>query len=80
MNYAHEYALLAAFAIPVLAVVGINVHLWWGGERGTLLVPSSAPLPTMAWVLKRVQAHAPLLTAAQQALAAANDSRERKAA
>jgi hypothetical protein len=34
----------------------------------------------MAWVLKRVQAHAPLLTAAQQALAAANDSRERKAA
>ena len=45
--YTHEFALLAVVAIPVLALVGINVYLWWEGERGTLLVPSSQALPSL---------------------------------
>ena len=45
--YTHEYALLAAVAIPVLALVGLNVYLWWEGERGTLLMPSSGVLPAV---------------------------------
>ena len=45
--YTHEFALLAVVAIPLLAIVGLNVYLWWGGERGTLLVPSSQNLPSL---------------------------------
>ena len=41
MNLFHEYALLVAVAIPVLAIVGLNVYLWLEGERGTLLLPSA---------------------------------------
>jgi hypothetical protein len=47
MNHAHEYALLAAVAIPFLAVAGMNAYLWWQGERGTLLVPSAEPFAPM---------------------------------
>jgi hypothetical protein len=45
--HAHEFALLSVVAIPFLAIVGINVYLWWNGERGTLLVPSSPELPRL---------------------------------
>jgi hypothetical protein len=41
MNFFNEYALLVAVAVPVFALVGLNVFLWWGGERGTLMMPSS---------------------------------------
>jgi len=41
MNPFNEYALLVAVAAPVLAIVGLNVLLWIGGERGTLLVPTT---------------------------------------
>jgi len=41
MNHFNEYALLVAVAVPVLAIVGLNVFLWIGGERGTLLVPTT---------------------------------------
>ena len=45
--YTHEYALLAVVAIPFLAVVGLNVYLWWGGERGTLLMPGTKSFPAL---------------------------------
>lgn len=41
MNFFNEYALLVAVAVPVLAIVGLNVFLWFGGERGTLIVPTT---------------------------------------
>ncbi len=41
MNHFNEYALLVAVAVPVLAIVGLNVFLRIGGERGTLLVPTT---------------------------------------
>ena len=40
MNFIQDYALLVAIALPVLIIVGINLFLVMGGERGTLLVPS----------------------------------------
>lgn len=45
--YTHEFALLAVVAIPMLALVGINLYLWWEGERGTLLMPSSQGFPAV---------------------------------
>jgi hypothetical protein len=90
MNYVHEYALLAAVAIPMLAIVGLNVYLWWGGERGTLLLPSSRGLPEVLDALEVAEdvtsigyEAAPVATAAERAVAAAvpaNDAREREAA
>ena len=41
MNFFNEYALLVAVAVPVLAIVGMNVFLWLGGERGTLILPTT---------------------------------------
>lgn len=40
MNFFNEYALLVAVAVPVLAIIGLNIFLWMGGEGGTLLLPS----------------------------------------
>src|SRR5258706_220011 len=39
MNFVNEYALLFAAAIPVVAILAIQVYLFVAGERGTLLVP-----------------------------------------
>jgi len=81
--YAHEFALLAVVAIPFLAIVGLNVYLWWGGERGTLLMPSFRELPK---VLDGYEvAEQPMAVgyeAAPVAIAAvpANDARVREAA
>jgi len=41
MNFLHEYALVIAIVVPVLALAGLNVFLWAGGERGTLLLFST---------------------------------------
>ena len=41
MNAFNEYALLVAVAVPVLAIAGLNVFLWFGGERGTLMLPTT---------------------------------------
>ena len=41
MNFFNEYALLVAVAVPVLAIAGLNVFLWIGGERGTLILPTT---------------------------------------
>jgi len=38
--FIHDLFLLVAIAVPVLAVAGINLFLYLGGERGTLLMPS----------------------------------------
>jgi hypothetical protein len=87
MNYAHEYALLAAVAIPFLAIVGINVYLWWGGERGTLLIPSSPTLPSVMSAAALEESMpvgyemAPAtISATPTSATAANDVREREAA
>ena len=60
MNYFHEYALLVVVAIPMLAIVGLNVYLWWGGERGTLLMPSSTTLPTVLEAREEIEAPMPV--------------------
>jgi hypothetical protein len=39
MNFISEYSLLVAIALPVLAVVGLNLFLAFTGERHTLLLP-----------------------------------------
>ncbi len=41
MNFFNEYALLVAVAVPVLAIAGLNLFLWIGGERGTLMLPTT---------------------------------------
>jgi len=38
--FIHDLFLLVAIAVPVLAVLGVNLFLYIGGERGTLLMPS----------------------------------------
>jgi hypothetical protein len=43
----NEYGLLVAVALPVLAIVGIQVFLFIGGERGTLLLPGVNRYPSI---------------------------------
>ena len=47
MNFVQEYALLIAVASPVAVIVGIQVWLHMNGERGTLLLPSLLPFPSI---------------------------------
>ncbi|HXN16433.1 MAG TPA: hypothetical protein VN878_08640 [Usitatibacter sp.] len=47
MNFVHEYALLVAVALPVLIILGMQVFLFRGGERGTLLLPGFKAFPTV---------------------------------
>ena len=49
MNFVNEYALLFAVAIPVVAIVGIQVYLYACGERGTLLVPGLNSYPSIEY-------------------------------
>ena len=46
MNFANEYALLFAVALPVAVIAGMQVALYLSGERTTLLVPGMAGYPT----------------------------------
>lgn len=48
MEFLNEYGLLIAIATPVGAVALVNVLLALGGERGTLLLPSLRPYPSVA--------------------------------
>jgi hypothetical protein len=41
MNSIHEFSLLIAVSLPVLAIVGLNIFLAFTGERNTLLFPGS---------------------------------------
>ena len=43
----NEYALLIAIGLPVAVVVGIQVHLFICGERGTLLIPGFDRYPSV---------------------------------
>lgn len=47
MNVIHEVAMLAAVASPVIVIAAINVSLYLGGERGTLLLPDRAAYPAV---------------------------------
>ena len=49
MNFVNQYALLFAVAIPVVAIVGIQVYLFLCGERDTLLVPGLNRYPSVAY-------------------------------
>ena len=66
MNAIQDLALLFAIAVPVLLIVGINLFLTLGGERGTLLLPSARRSAQR----RRVRRHH----------AAADDALEREAA
>ena len=95
MTIFQEYALLIAVAIPVLALVGLNVILWFGGERGTLLMPTArdhseaTPMTEFAETTMAAPVdETPAATGAQAGFAAANadvhaptnDAHARKAA
>ena len=43
----HEVALLLVVAIPVVVLVALNIYLFFGGERGTLLLPDLNAYPTI---------------------------------
>ena len=45
----HEVALLIAVAVPVCAVVGLNLWLFVFGERGTLMLPQLGRFPAIAF-------------------------------
>lgn len=47
MSFMNEYALLVAVALPVVAIVGIQVFLFIGGERATLLLPGFNRYPSI---------------------------------
>lgn len=47
MSFFHEYSLLFAVAIPVAAIVAIEVALWASGERGASLLPGLARYPAV---------------------------------
>jgi hypothetical protein len=47
MNFVQEYALLIAVALPVVAIVGLNVFLAMTGESTTLLLPGRMSFPSI---------------------------------
>ena len=47
MNFFNEYALLVAVALPVVAIVGLQVFLFVAGERGTGLLPGLNRYPSI---------------------------------
>jgi hypothetical protein len=47
MKFIQEYSLLIAVATPVMVIVGIQIWLFVTGERGTLLLPSLRPYPSV---------------------------------
>ena len=79
MNAFHEYALLFAIAVPLLAIIGLNLFLHIGGERGAGLLPSSRPFPVEDMDATVPAPALPALPAAPTT-AAANDETERQAA
>jgi hypothetical protein len=51
MNLINEFALLFAVSVPVVTVVGAQIALFLGGERGTLLLPGFNHYPSAERVL-----------------------------
>jgi hypothetical protein len=48
MSFFQEYALLFAVGLPVMTIVGMQVLLFVGGERGTGLLPGLGAYPSIA--------------------------------
>jgi hypothetical protein len=78
MNFASEYSLLIAIAIPVLAVVGINLFLAVTGERHTLLLPLPMSFDPVGGQVRVVRAES--ARKIDTSVAQANDQFERLAA
>ena len=77
MNFVIEnYAQLFAIAVPVLTLAGLNLFLALGGERGTLLLPSTGPFERIARAANAV----PASTAPAAPARSANDPDFRRAA
>ncbi len=75
MNFVNDYALLFAVAIPVVMVLGAQVALFLGGERGTLLLPGLNRYPAFERTVRLGHAPRSVVT-----VHAANDDFERIAA
>ena len=83
MNFMNEYGLLVAVALPVLAIVGIQVFLFIGGERDTLLLPGTSKYPSIVFGKTNVAvAPVPVIETAKVAekVESSNDEVERLAA
>jgi len=80
MNLINEYALLVAVSIPVAVVVAMQVYLFLGGERGTLLLPATGGFPKVeiGAVQPPVMDVSPVWRSAP-AMAAANETQEEAA-
>jgi hypothetical protein len=74
--FIQEYAQLVAIAVPVLTLAAMNFALALGGERGTLLLPSTGPLE----VARRAANRVPAAQVPDKAEAPANDPDFRRAA
>ena len=77
MNAYSEFALLVAVAIPVLAIVGINVYLFLAGEDDTLLLPGVRSYPAIGMPASD---ETPVAINPVPATVAANEMFEREAA
>ena len=81
MNFVNEYALLFAVALPVVAIVGIQVYLFACGERGTLLVPGLNAYPSIEYGKQATATQVAPATSSDAAIAEpSNDEMERQAA
>ena len=81
MNFVNEYALLFAVALPVVAIVGIQVYLFVCGERGTLLVPGLTSYPSIEYGKSASATQvAPVTFIGATVAESSNDEMERQAA
>ena len=83
MEFFNDYALLFAVSLPVVAIVGLQMYLFVSGERGTLLLPSLKPYPSID-LQKIGSVAAPKTIVVAESVAntaeASNDAEERQAA
>jgi hypothetical protein len=83
MNFFNEYGLLVAVALPVVAIVGLQVFLFMTGERGAGLRPGTSRYPSID--IAKVAEAAPKQTMSETptiviTVASSNDEEERIAA
>jgi hypothetical protein len=67
--FIENYSQLFAVAAPVVTLAVLNLLLAFGGERGTLLLPSAGPFEAV----RRAANAVPAASAAERAEAPAND-------
>jgi hypothetical protein len=80
MSYFNEYGLLVAVALPVLVIAGMQVLLFLGGERGTLLVPGASRYPHSSPVARAAVLPMRAVAKARARVESANEMFEREAA